>query len=54
MSYKSLIVVALLCICLVEAREKQRHVNYYPKGKTPVPVPDYNQTQLWFDAVVDH
>lgn len=53
MSYKSLTLL-VLAICLVQCRERERHLNKMPLGKAPVPVPDYNQTQLWFDQVVDH
>lgn len=38
----------------VHCRERLRHLETMPHGKTPVPVPDYNQTQLWFDQVLDH
>jgi hypothetical protein len=46
--------ILVFVLVMVESREKLHHINTMPHGKTPVPVPDYNQTQLWFDQVVDH
>jgi hypothetical protein len=55
MNYKSLTVLtALLLIMSVDCRERLRNLNTHQPGKSPVPVPDYNQTQLWFDQVLDH
>jgi hypothetical protein len=51
---KSLLLVAIVLLVTVHSRERLHHLETMPHGKTPVPVPDYNQTQLWFDQVLDH
>jgi hypothetical protein len=52
--YLTVLTLLFFVLVIVQSREKLHHMNTMPHGKTPVPVPDYNQTKLWFDQVVDH
>lgn len=54
MNHKSLILLVALCLIAADCRERLRNINTHLPGKSPVPVPDYNQTQLLFDQVLDH
>jgi hypothetical protein len=53
MSYKSFLLL-IIAVGLIECRFNEKYLEESLKGKSPVPLPDYNQTLFWFDQVLDH
>lgn len=54
MNYKSFVLGIVLGLAFVDCLHSQKLLDDTLEGKSPVPVPDFNQSLFWFDQVIDH